>query len=230
MSRQKREELGVKAGDKIIIKGNVSFARLDKLVEGEALDKENARRQKLGMLITKPFRSIAIENPEVVNGKGTPLAMFYGQNVYTSKGSGKQTMSFESKSLFPPTFGHMIDGKVVEMEDPQKNPAPGQEVYLMIEAYAPKGFSNLGSSFNAVVYGEGDIEYYEPNNSLAGFGEAMNLDVEKAPVSEKEEEIVANTVTGEDVAEVENKFAGFGVQDEDIAGDNSGQPKDNPFA
>lgn len=175
--RKRREELGVKAGDQLVIKGIVTFAKLDKLVEGEALIKENERRAKIGMIESKPFRSVSIENPEIVQGQGTPLETFYGQEVYTAKGTGAPTMTVESKSLFPPKFGHIQNGVIVEIEDPMKNPEKGQEVYLMIEAYSVKGYANLGSTFNSIVYGEGPIEFYEGANSLAGFGEALGMPV-----------------------------------------------------
>lgn len=180
MAKQTREQLGVQPNDKIILKGRVTFARLDKAVTGEALAKENERRAKLGMLKTKEFRSVTIEEPVVVQGQDTPLANFHAQEVYNAKASGKPTMSFESKSLYPPQYGHMQEnGAVQEMEDPQKNPAQGQEVYLMISAFAPKGFNNLGSTFDAIVFPPGEIQFYEGKaNNLAGFGQAMNMPVQ----------------------------------------------------
>lgn len=181
MAKQTREQMGVKAGDKIVIKGKVSFARLDKAVTGEALAAENKRRASLGMLPTKEFRSVTIEEPEVVQGANTPLANYYAQNVYPAKSSGKNSMSFESKSLYPPQYGHIQNGTIVEIQDPERNPAQGQVIYLMITAFAPKGFNNLGSTFDAIVYDEGQIKFYEGNNSLAGFGAAMNMPVETLP-------------------------------------------------
>lgn len=181
MAKLTREQAGVKAGDKIILKGKVAFARLDKAVTGEALARENERRAKHGMLPTKEFRSITIEDPEIVQGAGTPLATYYGQSVYTANGTGKPSMTIESKSLYPPQYGHMVNGTVQEIADPQRNPATGQVVYVMISAFAPKGFNNLGSSFDAIIFDEGPIQFYEGNNSLAGFGQAMNMKVTPLP-------------------------------------------------
>ncbi|PAF27294.1 hypothetical protein CHH61_03975 [Shouchella clausii] len=178
--KQTREQLGVQEGDKIILKGKVTYARLDKAISGEALTRENERRARMGMLHTKPFRSVTIENPEIVQGEGTPLALFHAQEVYQSKTTGNQTMSFESKSLFPPSYGHMQEnGTVKEIPDPEKNPAQGQIIYLMITAFKAKGFNNLGSTFDTIVFEKGDIQFYEgKGNSLAGFGQAMNMPVE----------------------------------------------------
>ena len=251
--KQTREQLGVKAGDKIILKGKVTFARLDKVVTGEALAKENERRAKLNMLPTKEFRSVTIEDPEVVQGQGTPLAMYYGQSVYQSKSNGKNTMSFESKSLYPPQYGHMQDGKIVQIPDPQRNPAQGQEIYLMISAFAPKGFNNLGSTFDAIVFGEGEIKFYENNNALSGFGEALNMPVETLPTNgqpETQSQPEPEPVTANGFGQgTQGGFGGapvgqpnsfgqaqggasnpFGVQDNDLAGGNNGQRANNPFA
>lgn len=219
-NKQTREQLGVQAGDKIILKGIVSFARLDKAVEGEALARENERRAKQGMLKTKAFRSITIENPEIVKGEGTPLANFHAQSVYASKSTGKPTMSFESKSLFAPDFGHMQeDGGVKEMVDPQKNPAQGQVVYLMISAFSAKGFNNLGSTFDAVVYAPGEIAFYEgKNSSLTGFGEAMNMPISRMTAGEQtpqgetvaQKEMVGTGATAGATNGQQGGFGGFG--------------------
>lgn len=200
MVKMTREQLGVQAGDSIVIKGTVSFARVDKLVEGEALAAENARRKNMNMMAAdKPFRSITIEDPTIVQGQGTPLAQFHGQNVYTS-GAGKLSMSLESKSLYPPKFGHIQNGVLVEIADPQKNPAPGQEVFLMIEAYGSKSMSNakLGSSFNAIAYPEGEIKFYESTGGggLTGFGQALNLQVQNLDASPQAQPAAQNSGFG----------------------------------
>lgn len=212
-----REQLGVKEGDKIILKGKVAFARLDKAVEGEALARENERRARLGMLHTKPFRSIVIEEPEIVQGDGTPLASFHAQDVYTAKGTGKPSMSFESKSLFAPSYGHMQEnGSILEIADPMKNPAQGQVVYLMITAFKAKGFNNLGSTFDAVVFEKGDIQFYEgKGNSLAGFGQAMNMPVENMPMAVGQTQQSAETPQPQEAlvgagAGQQGGFGGFG--------------------
>lgn len=216
--KQTREQFGVKEGEKIIIRGKVAFARLDKAVEGEALARENERRSRNGMLHTKAFRSVTIEEPEIVQGGGTALANFHGQDVYQAKGTGKATMNFESKSLYPPSYGHMQDnGSILEIADPQKNPAQGQIVYLMITAFKAKGFNNLGSTFDAVVFEKGPIQFYEGRgNSLAGFGQAMNMPVEsmpnvspqEQPVNAPQEELVG-AGAGAGAGQNQNGFGGF---------------------
>lgn len=220
MAKQTREQLGVQPGDKIVLKGKVAFARVDKAVTGEALARENERRAKLGMMKTKEFRSISIEEPEIVQGEGTPLANFHSQEVYTAKGTGKPTMSFESKSLFAPSYGHMQEnGSILEIADPEKNPAQGQVVYLMISAFAPKGFNNMGSTFDSIVFAPGEIKFYEGSNgSLAGFGQMMNMPVERMGNSAPQTQPVQETVPQEQLV-----GAGVGV------GAGFGQGQDQSF-
>lgn len=246
MSKQTREQLGVKPGDKIVLKGEVTFARLDKLIEGEDLVKENERRSKIGMIkADRPFRSITIKNPEVVYGAGTPLATFHGQQVYQNK-DGENVITLESKSLYPPSYGHLQNGTVVEIEDPQKNPATGQIVYLLIEAYEVKGFSNMGSTFNAIIFEEGPINFYEGASSSAikGFGEVMNMPVQPLnntqPVVKQDGNAFGGNVGGFGQAEVptqdQNQGQGFGqpaqTQSQGFGQPTQtqqGQPNNNPF-
>lgn len=177
-----REQLGVQKDEMIVIEGIVSYAKVDKLVEGEALIAESKRRVSLNMIAAdKPFRSISITEPRIVKGEGTPLAAYHGQNVYTDK-NGVKAMSLESKSQYAPKYGHIQNNVLVEIPDPMKNPAPGQKVLLFIQAYGSKQYSKIGSSFNAIVFPEGDIKFYEGGNGggngLAGFGQALDLPVQ----------------------------------------------------
>lgn len=249
MAKQTLEQLQVKDKDSVVIKGQVTFARLDKLVEGEALDKENERRRQQGRITAdKPFRSVTISNPEIVAGKGTPLATYYGQSVYNTK-DGNQAMSFESKSPFAPKFAHIQNGKLVEIADPMKNPAPGQEIYIMLEAYSPKNFSKMGASFTQIAYGEGEIEYYGGGAaSLEGFGQALGLQVQ-AQAPQADAGVTPAPAPQQVQAPVQNTFAQpepqaqtqpapqtdanlFGVPDNQASNTfgASGQSEDNPFA
>lgn len=260
MAKQSREQLGVQNNDYIVIKGLVTFARLDKAVDGDALEKENARRRSQGRIVAdKPFRSVTIEQPEIAYGQGTPLASFYGQQIYTTK-DGKQAMTFESKSPFAPKFGHLQNGTLVEIQDPMKNPNKGQEIYIKLEAYTPKGFNKMGSSFTQIVYGEGEIDFYEAGGgSLTGFGEALNVPVKPleqtttTPVNNNADAFSGQSQAQETQQAPANGFgqatqpqpetqaqtaSPFGIQnpEEENApqgnafGGSNGQAVDNPFA
>lgn len=238
MTKQTREQLGVKEGDKIVIKGVVAFARIDKAVEGQALERENERRRNLGMIpADRPFRSITIAYPEIVSGQGSPLAQFYQQTIYQGKyqnQNGVPMMSLESKSQYPPQFGHIENGVIKQIPDPRKNPAQGQVVYLLIEAFRGKGYNNLSSSFNSIVYEEGPIRFFEANQALAGFGEALGMPVEYL---ETNEENVAEPQIAPEAQAQNNPFMQQPqptVQPTEQpnpfnAGAGTGQPQPNPF-
>ncbi|WP_145142163.1 hypothetical protein [Paenibacillus sp. Y412MC10] len=180
MSKLTREQLGVALGDTIIIRGTVTFAKLDKPVDGKALHKVNQRRLKKGMKETKPFRRITIESPSIIQGQGTPLAKFYEQNIYRNK------MTLESKSLFPPAYKHVQNGDAVTIDDPQKNPAIGQEIMIQISAFQSKGFPKLGSGLDVIIFPEGPIKFYEANmaeDNLPGFGKSFDQLVDTPTVN-----------------------------------------------
>lgn len=182
MSKLTREQLGVTIGDTIIISGTVKFANLDKPVDGKALAKVNQRRLKKGMKETKPFRRITLKNPCIIQGQDTPLAKFYEQNVYRNK------ITLESKSLFPPAYKHLQNGESVTINDPQKNPATGQEIMIQISTFLSKGFTHLGSGIDVVIYPEGPIKFYEAiraEENLSGFGKSIDLLVHKPVVNKR---------------------------------------------
>jgi len=248
--RQTYEQLGVKDGDTIVIQGKVSFARIDKLIEGDALAEENKRRQSTGRIVTGPFRTITIEEPSVTQGANTPLAQYYAQRIYTAKASGKPALTIESKSPFPPKYGHMQNGVLVEIEDPKRNPNTGQVVSLIIRAYKPKNFANIGSSFDAIIFPEGPIEFYEGSNVLAGYGKSLGIPVRTLD-SAQPKPVEPQNNTGLEQPNIAEGFGqtqqqafeqaqpqqgfgqapfgnGFGIQDNQLG--NSGQKTDTPFS
>ncbi|MGC6586144.1 hypothetical protein ACPV3A_14400 [Paenibacillus sp. Dod16] len=172
MSKLTREQFGVALGDSILIRGTVKSAKLDKPIDGAALDKVNQRRLNKGMKETKPFRRITINNPSIVEGKDSPLAKFYEQNIYRNK------ITLETKSLFPPAYKHMQNGEAVIINDPKKNPATGQEILIRISTFQSKGFPYLGSGIDAIIFPEGPIKFYEVRRAeehLPGFGKSIDL-------------------------------------------------------
>lgn len=181
---QSREQYGVKSGDEIFIQGKVHFARVAKAIDGEELANENKRRAGLGLSpMDKPFRSITISEPTVIQGQGTPLAQFHESKIYNPKGNpSARHMSFESKSKIDPTFYCLDDnGNLAPLENPGKNPAVGQVVVLRVRAYGGKtATSRLGSTFEDIAYMSkaNDIQFYTGGGSaqsLEGFAKATNL-------------------------------------------------------
>lgn len=177
MANQKmsREQLGVKEKDRIVIKGNVSYSRIVTKVEGEELQKADERRkQKNQIIVGKPYYSITITNPVFEQGDGTPLAAFHKQNVYKNQ-QGLDAISFTSKSISPIRFYQLsADGSTADAVQLEAELGQGQEVHLLVDAYRPKSYNNLGSTFSAVMVPAGPISYYQSGiaNDLAGFGVA----------------------------------------------------------
>lgn len=175
-----REELGVQTGDQIIIKGVVTFSEVASRVEGKRLEEKVKRDESRGAKYpTKvPHYAITLEDVEVVDAyKGTPLAVFHGQDIYQNK-AGKVALSLVTKSPFKPNVYHVQDdGKSVQIEL-ESELGKGQHVELLIKAYGSKDFSNMGSSFNAIKLPTGDIKYYSSssNSEIEAFG------LEMAPV------------------------------------------------
>lgn len=185
--RQTREALGVKAGDEVIIRGTVAFSEIAEKVEGDRLAQKVERQKKMGMIYPtdKPHYSLSIVDVSVdPKYQGTPLAKFYGQEVYTNK-DNQTAMTLESKSPFAPKIFHnQGDGKAVEITKLPAEFGQGQEVQLLVRAFASKKFANLGSAFEAILLPAGDIKYYTSGASsqIEAFG--LELDGVEAPVAQ----------------------------------------------
>lgn len=178
--RLTREQLGVQIGDQIVMKGFVRYARIAEKIDGEELARDNANRLKQGRpAATAPYYHLVITSPEIISGQDTPLAKFYEQRYYKKEDSDIVSIDFESKTVLPIPYGQMTEDytSYMEINDPGKNPAEGQEIYLVISAYGDKNdkTKNLGSTFDAIIYGPGEIKFYEGGDRLANFGKALNL-------------------------------------------------------
>lgn len=210
MARQKLEAFGVNTGDEIYVRGTVEFAKIDKLVEGPALEKERARLKDMNMFgAERPFRSISLSNPVTIQGQNSPLDQYFAQHIFQS-GEGKQMLNVKTESQFPPTFGHVVNNVVQVIADPEKNPNKGQEVIVQLRAFASKDPAhNMGSALQGIVYPEGPISFYEAGGSLDGFGQALNMSVNNSPIE-------SATPTSSD-------NQGSNVQSGNQAQDNTGQ-------
>ena len=181
--RQTLEQLNVQAGDKLVIKGKVAFSEVAKRVEGEALARKIARQEQLGMKFptTKPHYALSLVDVQIdPQYQGSALATFYGQQVYKNK-KGQLAIGLESKSPFAPNVYHeQADGSALKIELPAEF-APGQEVSVLVEAFMPKQYNKLGSSFVAVMVPAGEIKYY--SNAASSEIEAFGLKVSDQPVA-----------------------------------------------
>lgn len=200
MTKSSLEQLGVKAGDRIIVKGKIAFSEIATRVEGKRLEDKVKRQKARGFMYPddKPHYAISIVDVDILpEYKGTPLATYYGERTYPNK-EGKYALSLTSTSPFPPRIFHnREDGKAVRIQELPAEFAVGQEVQVLIDAYQPKNFARLGSSFSALLLPAGDISYY--TDTAASEIEAFGLEL----VGEEKPEAV---VSNEDISD--NPFGG----------------------
>lgn len=171
----KLEDLGAKVGDQIIIEGTVAFSEIATRVEGERLARKIERQEKQGFKYpeTRPHYALSIVDVAIdPQSQGTPLAQYYGEQVYTNK-DGKLALSLVTTSNFPPRIYHeQEDGTAVQIEELPAELAVGQKVKVLIQTFASKKFSNMGSSFNALLLPAGEVSYYTNNaaSEIEAFG------------------------------------------------------------
>lgn len=213
MAKKSLEELNVKSGDKIIVRGKVSFSEIAERVEGEKLEKKIKKQESIGIKYpeTKPHFALALVDVSVHEDyTGTPLATYIGQDVYQNKHQ-KAALNLVTKSPFAPNiYLKQADGSARKVEL-EAELAPDQEVEVLIEAYTPKNWNRMGASFNAVLLPTGEIKYYSNNASseIEAFG--LKPSVETAPAQATapvESAPVAPTENGVPADAVPNAFAG----------------------
>lgn len=187
MAKKSLEDLNVQARDKVIVRGKVAFSEIATRVEGERLAEKVKRQEAKGFKFpeTKPHYALALVDVSVKDEfQGTPLATYIGQDVYKNK-DNKHALQLVSKSPFAPSIYHIVNGEAVKLDGLDAELAPGQEVEVLIEAYKPKQFNRLGSSFNAVMLAEGNIQYYGNNavSEIEAFGVKPAASVKDAPAT-----------------------------------------------
>lgn len=242
----KLEDLGTKVGDKIIVTGTVAFSELAERVEGDRLARKVERQEKQGFKFpqTRPHYALSLVDVGIApESQGTPLATYYGEQVYVNK-DGKHALSLETTSQFPPRFYHeQPDGTAVQIEELPAELGVGQEVKILIETFASKKFSNMGSAFNAVLLPAGDIKYYTNNASaeIEAFGLKASTAQPVATVKEEAPEDNPFGASAEAVAPVAEEPVAptpaaptnpFGNVPEDAKPEapSGGGTVDNPFA
>lgn len=230
----KLEELGAQVGDQIILEGKVAFSEVAQRVEGERLERKIKRQESQGFKYptTDPHYSLSLVDVGIgADFQGTPLAQYYGEKVYENK-DGKLALTLETKSKFPPRFYHeQEDGTAVEIEELPAELGVGQEVKVLIKTFGSKKFSNMGSSFDAVLIAPGEINYY--SNNAASEIEAFGLKpAEGAPKAETTSVSDGDNPFGASANDTEEteESAVADVPEDAKPDEPSGGAVDNPFA
>lgn len=177
--RVKRQDLGVRPNDEIVIKGRTVFTRnaLHRL-EGEELRQYNQQRtsRNSAAIDQKPAFRITLTDVEFQD-PSAPLAQYYAQSLYQSQ-NGETQLTIENLGTIPPTVYELQEGTndIKRVEGASYIPT-GITIYLVVKAYENKKYkTNLSSSFEAIICPPG-TEYVNTytgatisNNTLAQLG------------------------------------------------------------
>ena len=165
-------------GTTVVIRGQLTFSRLAKLVEGAELARADAQRVQNGMqAIGVPHTSVNLAHAEVVYADpANPTAeeIFVNERRFISRKhpDNGQSYSIDNKSTKLPIVGTRNARNEVEQVILESDLAAGLQVTLVLRVYKPKNYSNCGLSLDLVVVEE-PIRYYNPGvdqNELAARG------------------------------------------------------------
>lgn len=173
-------------GSLILIRGNLGFARLTRIIDGEELARTDQRRVQNGMrAIGKPHTTVTISNAQVLPKQAelrtpeeaafaasdpdglTREERYVAERRYVPKARPEsgQNYSIQSKgSILPVIVIPTEDGKLVQ-DTSGKELAQGLDVTLVLRVYKAKGQDNRGLDLAQVIVNE-PVRYYTPNNAV----------------------------------------------------------------
>lgn len=166
---KKAEEFGVKPGDIAIVQGEVVFS---------SLTKKDTRQTPNSHIKQEPNYNISIVNPVVKSG-APAMKEFVESKFYVSKSGqhqGQTQFTARSTGKFAPRIFDTVVRK------PNGDPADailtggelaaGQTVQVMINAFDPKKYDNVGTSLSGVLVKDlNNIQYYNnAGSNVAAFG------------------------------------------------------------
>lgn len=146
MSKRKREEWGVNAGDITCIKGVTAFTRdAIKRLEGKALEEDNARR-KQNIPNSRPQSAgfyITISNPMFEDG--VPLAEYYKERIFQTKTEpGVNRLTLKDPGMIPPKIFIKKDEMTLEkVENPEIIPQ-NVEVEIYVDTFKTQEYGLSG--------------------------------------------------------------------------------------
>lgn len=164
------------------VMGKVDFARVTSKVEGEALNRANANRQKFGLTpYTAPYITITVSDAKIVpaDHNGTlNLEERYIQEKFYSKKNNPGALCYQYTSPysgFPKLYqpdAKRNDSLSVEEVPPKGEPATGMTVVLILRIYKPKNYQHRGVALDGVIAQGGPMKFYEGGgrNQLANAG------------------------------------------------------------
>lgn len=166
----------------INIKGEVAFSHISCKYEGEELEKMNRKTvQNGGRAVNKPYCTITIANPEILNQESLPPEVVQVMNTRfkkdrngvikyfaTSKSPNLPIVAYSAEAG-PDYAGHGIADKDVHLP---KELDTGLSVTIGARLFNTKMGVGLGIDY--ILINEGPVRYYEPNN-LSNMLEAQGI-------------------------------------------------------
>lgn len=156
-------------GSMVMIRGQIQFSRLTRLIDGEELVKVNERKTKNGMNpVNQPHTSITISKPEVLYAdpdNPTQEEQFVAERCYTSRTRPQEGLqySIDSKGSDLPIIAipNPEQAGTFIQDTSGRELANGLNVTLVLRVYKPKNFANRGLAVDQVVVNE-TPRYYTP--------------------------------------------------------------------
>mgnify|MGYP001285168562 CR=1 FL=1 len=168
----------LREGSQILVRGKISFSRLARLIEGEALTKSIEQARARGALYptTVPHTTINLVDAQVLPAdpaNPSPEEVFVHEKlmyaVKSGENAGKQAFGVDNKSAYLPTV----------LEQDPENPgqyrqlilerdlATGLDVTVVLEVFKPAGYEKRGIGLQQVVLNEAPKYYSSGVNTSA---------------------------------------------------------------
>lgn len=237
MSVHQIQDSQLTVGASVLVRGNVTFSRITRRLEGEELKNDQARRRTRGQIpIDKPYVTISICNativPKVPNTL-TPDEQYVAERFYTSQKPEKPGMNFtiDSKSQYLPYISQVKEGNPREVDQvkPLGEPATGLDVVLVLRIFQSSNYGGMGRkgvTLDGIIAQE-PIRYYTSNNAALLLKE-RGITYNALPP----EELESMTQQAANNTEVDNSATPAGTQVAPPTGNpfSTNDPNVNPFA
>ena len=162
-------------GTSVFIRGQLAFARLTSVIEGEALKASDERKVLNGMSpVGKPHTTATITNAEVQfadPANPTLEEQFVSERRYVSKKNPDTgaNYSIDSKGTSLPIIAIPSEANpgTFDQDTSGQELAQGLDVTLVLRVYKPKNFANRGLSIDQVIVHE-TPRYYNTGGVATG--------------------------------------------------------------
>lgn len=168
-------------GNQILVSGKLSFSRLARAIDGDALIEHIARARARGQKhpTTKPHTTVTITDAQVlpaVAGQHTLEEQFVFEHFYTvgqGENAGKTAYGIDNLGTkLPNYFAKQADGNYAQVKL-ERDLAVGLEVLLVLNVFKSANFDNRGIGV-AEIYIQEPLRYYGggsiDRNALAARG------------------------------------------------------------